>query len=113
MLRIDYRYIFTVIIYEQKRVNKFIENISTIDNVDCTHFWLDMLVNQIFSLVGGYWVGIQYELTCLIRYVGKPDFQPGWWVGIHYDEPICLDMLVDLISSLVGGEGYSMMNLFV
>lgn len=23
-----------------------------------------------------------------VRYVGKPDFQPGWWIGIQYDEPV-------------------------
>ena len=24
----------------------------------------------------------------VVRFVGKPHFKPGWWVGIHYDEPV-------------------------
>jgi len=30
----------------------------------------------------------QMERRGTVRYVGKPDFQPGWWVGIQYDEPV-------------------------
>ena len=23
-----------------------------------------------------------------VMYVGKPEFAPGWWIGIKYDEPL-------------------------
>jgi len=29
----------------------------------------------------------QLKRRGVIRFVGKVEFQPGWWVGIHYDEP--------------------------
>eukprot|EP00052_Salpingoeca_macrocollata_P006833 m.56181 g.56181 ORF g.56181 m.56181 type:complete len:242 (+) comp15684_c0_seq1:151-876(+) len=24
----------------------------------------------------------------VVKYIGKPGFQPGWWIGVQYDEPV-------------------------
>ena len=24
----------------------------------------------------------------IIKFIGNTSFKPGWWIGIHYDEPV-------------------------